>query len=191
MTEEERCGENGAPESCQPEESVAKLKQTLEDARAKISEQEDQYLRLQAEFQNFRRRMMRENARQKHEGALQVVERILPIIDDLERVLEAGRQDDPLCKGVKMIVQSFLDALEDLGVRRIECDGEEFDPHYHEAVTFVSTDEVPKGCVVNQLQTGYRTEDRLIRPARVTVAQPVDADKQEADKQEDEGIKEE
>lgn len=164
----------------QPEETpsdsddatVEELRAKVEELEAALEEEHDRHLRAVAELQNYRKRIAREQGdRQKYAGQ-SVLSAILPVMDNLRRVLEhqaeAGTED--FAKGVEMTVEEFFRVLSQFGVTVIDCEGEEFDPNLHEAVARVETEEVPEGTVIAVDTPGYCLHDRCLRPARVVVA---------------------
>jgi molecular chaperone GrpE len=130
----------------------------------------DRAARQQAEFDNLRKRLAREQAEHKQYAATDVVKSLLPILDSLQRALDAAPADDKMRQGVELIVRQFNDALAKAGVQSIEAKGKRFDPTQHEAVEMVETAEFPDDTVIDELQRGYRIKDRLLRPAMVRVA---------------------
>ena len=127
-------------------------------------------LRLQAEMENVRRnqqRMAQEQARRDQERLLSDM---LGVADNLERALAAAEQDSPLRRGVALTHDELLRVLANHGVQRVEAQGEPFDPHWHEAVGMVPAAGLEPGTVTEVMQSGYRLEERLLRPARVMVA---------------------
>jgi len=146
------------------------------DELAKLAAERDEYLalaqRVQADFENYRKRAVRDQERLVAHAHERLVRELLPILDDLERALEAGEQHEEakLVDGVKLVEQALRSALAKEGLVEIETDGA-FDPHVHEALlTQPSTDAEP-GSVLEVVQRGYRVGDRVVRPARVIVAE--------------------
>ncbi|MBI2815998.1 MAG: nucleotide exchange factor GrpE [Acidobacteria bacterium] len=157
--------EDFTPESAsqQIEEELVKLR----DDNKKLTEQ---LLRKQAEVENFRKRAEREKDEFMQYSLFSAVKELLPILDGFELALNSDGGGEEYRKGVALIYQKLSLALEKLGLKPIECKGQEFDPHKHQAVATVETDEVPEHGVVEELQRGYFFKDRLLRPAMVTVA---------------------
>ena len=146
------------------------------DELSKLEAERDEYLglaqRVQADFENYRKRAVRDQERLVAHAHERLVRELLPILDDLERALEAGEQHEEakLVDGVKLVEQALRSALAKEGLVEIETDGA-FDPHVHEALlTQPSTDAEP-GSVLEVVQRGYRVGDRVVRPARVIVAE--------------------
>ena len=132
----------------------------------------DRLARLQAEFENARKRAAREQQEFKDFAAADTIKSLLPALDSFERALQAPtNQLNEFRGGVELIYKQLQDALAKLGVRAVLAKGEPFDPHVHEAIEMVETTEVPDHHVVDELQRGYKLKDRLLRPAMVKVAQ--------------------
>ena len=131
---------------------------------------QDRLLRTAAEFDNYRKRVERERRELADYTAGEVVKELLPIIDNLERALQASDPDDPLRIGVELIHKQMLDLLRKRGVVPIEALGADFDPNLHEAVSHEESAEHREGEVMSELQRGYKVGDRLLRPAMVKVA---------------------
>jgi molecular chaperone GrpE len=147
----------------------------IEKAQAEIEELKDKYLRSVAEFDNYRKRTLKEKAELILNGGEKAVSAILPIIDDMERAIENGaKTDDPavLCEGMELIYNKMMKALEGLGVKKIETDGADFNTDIHEAVAMVpGMSDDKKGKVIDCLQAGYQLNDKVIRHAKVAVGQ--------------------
>ena len=136
--------------------------------------------RKQAEFENYRKRIERERADMTKFAAAEISKEVLPVLDNLERATDAAshktaaENEKPLREGIEIIFKQFRDILEKQGLAEVEAVGQAFDPHVHEAVSRVETDEYPEGTVVEVFQKGYIFKDRLIRPAMVSVARALD-----------------
>ncbi|HUM05854.1 MAG TPA: nucleotide exchange factor GrpE [Terriglobales bacterium] len=131
----------------------------------------DRLARLQAEFDNARKRAAREQQEFREFAAADVIKGILPVLDSFERALKApGVEGSDLRGGLELIYRQFQDALQKLGVQPIPAVGKEFDPRVHEAIEMVDTNEVKDHHVLDELQRGYKYKDRLLRPAMVRVA---------------------
>jgi len=147
----------------------------LEKAQSEIEELKDKYLRSVAEFDNYRKRTLKEKAELILNGGEKAVSAILPIIDDMERAIENGaKTDDPavLREGMELIYNKMMKALEGLGVKKIETDGADFNTDIHEAVAMVpGIGDDKKGKVIDCLQAGYQLNDKVIRHAKVAVGQ--------------------
>jgi len=140
---------------------------------------QDKYLRLAAEFDNYKRlslREQRDSARFANEGLLK---ELLPILDNLERAVRSSKDKhrrDGLIQGVELTLKQFMETLAKFGVRPIASVGQAFDPSRHEAVARVESNTVPAGSVVDEFQRGYYLHDRILRPAMVTVSANEQAD---------------
>ena len=130
----------------------------------------DRLARLQAEFDNARKRGVREQQDFREFAAADVIKNFLPILDNFERALKANADSTEFRNGIELIYRQFQDALQKIGVQPIVAVGQPFDPRIHEAVEMVDTAEVPDHHVVDELQHGYKYKDRLLRPAMVRVA---------------------
>ena len=132
----------------------------------------DRLARLQAEFDNARKRAVREQQEFREYAAADVIKNFLPILDSFERALKAGgdSNSNDFRNGIELIYRQFQDALQKIGVQPIVSVGQPFDPRVHEAVEMVDTTEVPDHHVLDELQRGYKYKERLLRPAMVRVA---------------------
>jgi len=131
----------------------------------------DRLARLQAEFDNARKRAAREQQEFREFAAADVIKNILPVLDSFERALKAPAGDsNDLRSGLELIYRQFQDALQKMGVRPIESVGKPFDPRVHEAIEMVDTNEAEDHHVLDELQRGYNYKGRLLRPAMVRVA---------------------
>ena len=152
------------------EDKVQKATETLE---TKVKETEDKYARLFAEFDNFRKRSEKEKTQRYDLGVKDIVEKILPAIDNFERGLAAVPEDqaeDSFVVGMNMTYKLLLKALEDAGVKPIEAVGQEFNPDFHNAVMHVDDPEVGDNIVVEEFQKGYTYKDHVVRYSMVKVA---------------------
>jgi molecular chaperone GrpE len=133
---------------------------------------DDAYLRLAADFDNYRKRVAREYAEVTQRATERVLGELLPVVDDLERALEAAAEHEEakLEEGVRLVHRSLSALLERHGLTEIEADGA-FDPHVHEALLARPAEGAESGTVVEVVQKGYRLGDRVVRPARVIVAE--------------------
>jgi molecular chaperone GrpE len=130
----------------------------------------DRLARMQAEFENVRRRTVREQQEFRDYAAADAVKTLLPVVDSFERALQANSDAAEFRSGVELIYKQLQSALAKLSVHPIVSKGEAFDPRYHEAVEMVETSEAPDHQVLEELQRGYKFKDRLLRPAMVKVA---------------------
>lgn len=162
-------------ETAEEQQAADPVMQELEAAKATIEEQKDKYLRLSAEFDNYRKRTMKEKAELIKNGGEKAISAILPILDDLERALHNMQSADDvkaMYEGIDLIYQKFLKGLSQEGLQKMEPVGETFDTDYHEAVALVpAPSEDQKGKVLDCVQTGYKLNDKVIRHAKVVVAQ--------------------
>ncbi|MFO7572327.1 MAG: nucleotide exchange factor GrpE [Gaiellaceae bacterium] len=145
------------------------------DELARVTAERDEYLdllqRVQADFENYRKRAAREQERLVAHAHERIVRDLLPVLDDLERALDAAERHEEaaLVEGVELVEQALRAALAREGLVEIETDGA-FDPHVHEAMLTQEREGVDAGCVLEVVQRGYRLGDRVVRPARVIVA---------------------
>lgn len=153
----------------------AEEKDPLEAAKEEIEQLKTQILYKTAEFDNYRKRTLKEKAELILNGGEKAVGAILPVIDDMERAIENGEKtDDPqvLREGMELIYHKFMKALEGLGVKKIETENADFDTDLHEAVAMVpGLGDDKKGKVIDCLQTGYQLNEKVIRHAKVAVGQ--------------------
>lgn len=155
-----------------PEEET----QTEEENLAKqLEELKDKYLRTVAEFENFKRRTLKEKTELILNGGEKAITAILPIIDDMERAIENAHKQacvDAVEEGWELIYKKLLSTLEGMGVKKIEVDGKDFDVDFHEAVAMVpGMGDDKKGKIIDCVQTGYTLNDKVIRHAKVAVGQ--------------------
>jgi len=144
----------------------------LEKLRSERDTLLDRLARLQAEFENARKRAAREQQEFRDFATADAIKALLPALDSFERALQTpASQPNEFRSGVELIYKQLQDALTKLGVRAVPAKGERFDPHVHEAIEMVETSEVPDHQVIEELQRGYKLKDRLLRPAMVRVAQ--------------------
>ena len=156
-------------------EEPAEEKDPLEQAQAEIAELKNQLLYKVAEFENYRKRTLKEKADLILNGGEKAVSAILPVIDDMERAIEnGGKTDDPqvLREGMELIFHKMIKTLEGLGVKEIETQDADFNTDVHEAVAMVpGMGDDKKGKVIDCLQKGYKLNDKVIRHAKVAVGQ--------------------
>jgi molecular chaperone GrpE len=157
----------------QVERDIAQL---LADAESKRDEYLEIARRTQADFENFRKRMVAEVQAAALRGKVEVARGVVPVLDDLERALSAagldpeGDSDDPLAHGVLLVFRNLRETLSRNGVEVVDPKGDKFDPNFHEALSTVEVADAEAGVVVEVMQKGYRFEGQLIRPAMVVVA---------------------
>lgn len=174
-TEQENAGEeNVEPENTEltNEERVQK---GFDEANEKIAMLEDRYLRQIAEFDNYRKRTMKEKAELIKNGGERTIEAILPVLDDFERALDNMAKDENAAeamKGVELIYNKFIGILKQNGLQKIETEGADFDTDYHEAIAMVPAfEESQKGKVLDCIQSGYMLNEKVIRHAKVAVGE--------------------
>ena len=139
----------------------------------KIEELTDKLTRQMAEFDNFRKRTDREKSQMYEVGAKDVIDKILPVVDNFERGLGAvteEEKEDPFVKGMEQIYKQLMTTLEGIGVKPIEAVGNEFDPDFHNAVMHVEDEEVGENIIVEEFQKGYMYRDSVVRHSMVKVA---------------------
>ena len=179
--------EEVAPEAAQTEETPAEetpaqeltveeqLANMLAEAQQMVNEEKDRYLRLAAEFDNYRKRTLKEKAELIKNGGEKTLTAILPVLDDFERALknmEATEETRAMKEGVELIFNKFNKVLEQEGLQKIETEGQAFDVDFHEAIALIpAPSEDMKGKILDCVQTGYKLNDKVIRHAKVAVAQ--------------------
>lgn len=150
---------------------VDALKKQLEEANAKATEFRDSWMRSQAEFQNYKKRLERDNELTYVNMKGDIVKKVLPVLDDLERALQNRPADNSWANGIELIARKLQNVLDSEGIKRIEAEGQEFNPNFHEAISHEPADGVKSGFVIAVVQNGYMLGERVIRPALVRVAQ--------------------
>ncbi len=152
-------------------EQLESVQAELETARQERDHLLDRLARLQAEFDNYRKRSAREQQDFRDYALAEALKSLLPVLDSFDRALSTPeRSSEEFHQGIELINRQFHDALGKLGVQPIEAQGEPFDPNLHQAVQMVETDEAEDHHVLDELQRGYKLKDRLLRPAMVRVA---------------------
>ena len=159
----------------EPLSEVDQLKLQLAEAEAKIADLQDRYLRQAAEFDNYRKRTMKEKADLIKSAAEKVMVAELPIVDDMDRAMdnmEKGMDADACIEGFKLIAQKFKNTLTQQGLEKIETEGQNFDTDFHEAIALIPapTEEL-KGKILDCVQQGYKLGDKVIRHSKVAVGQ--------------------
>lgn len=151
---------------------IETLEKQLEEAESKVSEYKDGWMRSQAEFQNYRKRIERDNEMTYASMKGDIIKKVLPVLDDLERALQNRPSNSGAwVSGIELIQKKLLSILEAEGVQRIEAVGAAFDPNFHEAISHEPIVGVQSGHVIAVVQNGYMLGERVIRPALVRVAQ--------------------
>ncbi len=169
--------ENETEGTAKEKKGLGKKKKTdkkTEAYEAKIAELDDRVKRQMAEFENFRKRTEKEKATMFEMGAKSVIEKILPVVDNFERGLQAIPEEDknsPFAEGMNKIYKQMMTELEGLGVKPIEAVGKEFDPNFHNAVMQVESDEYEEGVIAQELLKGYTYRDTVVRYSMVAVTQ--------------------
>ncbi len=195
MAEDEPNQQQSEPSSAAPESAAktgqpetAGLPEKIAALEAQNAQVRDQLLRKAAEFENYKRRTENDFAALTKYAGENVIVRILPILDDLDRSLKSAREsagNESLIRGIELIQQKFLKALEGLGLKTMECAGKEFDVAYHDALLQVPRSDVAPHTVVEEVEKGYLLFDKVIRHAKVIVSAPADgtAPKEEGGKE--------
>ena len=167
--------QNDQAEEAAPLTHEEQLEKELEDAQAVIEEQKDKYLRLSAEFDNYRKRTMKEKAELILNGGEKSISSILPVIDDFERAIktmETAKDVKAVKEGVELIYNKFMAVMAQNGVKVIETKDQPLDTDYHEAIAVIpAPSEEQKGKILDCVQTGYTLDDKVIRHAKVVVGE--------------------
>ena len=172
-TAENADAEASEADSEDPDKKKSFFKKKKDPRDEKIEELTDRVKRQMAEFENFRKRTDKEKSAMYEMGAKDIIERILPVIDNFERGLATVPEDakeTPLAEGMEKIYKQFRKTLEEAGVKAIEAVGQEFDPNYHNAVMHVDDDSLGENIVAEELQKGYMYRDSVVRHSMVKVA---------------------
>ena len=171
--EKSEAGENEENNETEEKANTPEEKDPLDAANEQIEKLKDQLLRTIAEFDNYKKRTMKEKAELILNGSEKTVTAILPVLDDFERAM-ADQTDDPqaIKEGMELIFKKFVKTLEGLGVKKIDTDDKDFDVDFHEAIAMVpGMGDDKKGKVIDCVQTGYMLNDKVIRHAKVAVGQ--------------------
>jgi len=167
-------GEDGdSPSAASPQNggAAAEAESELEKVKAERAAYLDRAARIQAEFENFRKRSVRQQEEFREYAVADAIKSLLPILDSLDRAIKTKAVSlEDFRSGIELIDKQFHDALAKLGVEPLEAEGQAFDPNFHQAVQMVDTNEVEDNHVIDELQRGYKLKDRLLRPAMVRVA---------------------
>jgi molecular chaperone GrpE len=137
---------------------------------AEKAELQDRWLRSEAEFQNFKRRVERERLDRIEYASMEAVRTLLPVLDDFERALQVETADKEYAAGIELIYSRFAEALKKLGLEPTDSKGQPFDPQVHHAVDMTETDAAPDHTILEEYRRGYNFKGRLLRPAMVKVA---------------------
>jgi molecular chaperone GrpE len=166
-----------APEAGMPEVNeqltaeIEALKRQLETTEAKLAESVEGWQRSVADFQNYRKRVERDNELMYSSMKGDIVKKVLPALDDLERAMQNRPTDSAWANGIELIARKLQNMLAAEGLKRIEAEGVEFNPTFHEAISHEPAENVASGHVIAVVQNGYMLGERVIRPALVRVAQ--------------------
>jgi molecular chaperone GrpE len=160
-----------AAASPDPSPALAELEKQLAEAQSQAAEYKDGWQRSVADFQNYRRRVEAEKAETYQNAVGSIIKRYLPILDDMERALAARPADLAWVDGIDLIYRKLQSILEAEGLKRIEAEGQMFDPNFHEAIMQEPSEGYASGQVTAVVQNGYMLGERVIRPAMVKVAQ--------------------
>lgn len=145
----------------------------LDKLRAELEEQQQRLLRVQADYDNFRRRTVKEKEDLAKYASAKLISELLPVIDNFERALGTVSDNEEVVaysKGVEMIIRQFENVLQAEGLKKMEAVGEVFNPEFHQAIMQVESDEYEDGIVVEEVQSGYLLKDKVLRPAMVKVS---------------------
>ena len=167
-------GDDSVEEGTEISDREPTVEERAADAESKYKEMQDRYLRLNAEFDNYKKRMMRENSDRLKYFNMELIKELLPSVDNLERAIShAGDENSDLenmIEGLQMVYKSMQEAFGKFGVSEIESIGKEFDPNCHQAVGMIESQEVPENHVAEECLKGYYLHDRIIRPTMVRVS---------------------
>ena len=171
---EETTSEEISGESVGPKESEETEKDLLEKERSHARNMEERFLRVNAEFENYKKRIVRENSERFKYFNLDLIKELLPSLDNLERAITHAKSEnkdfDSMIEGLEMVNKMTHEVFEKFGVSRVKTVGEVFDPNIHQAVGVVQSDSVPENHIVEECLGGYLLHDRIIRPAMVRVS---------------------
>ena len=178
MTDEAACDQEAVAQEEAPAEELTveeQLVKDLEGAQKEVEDLKDKHLRLSAEFDNYRKRTLKETAELIKNGAEKTLTAILPVLDDFERAIknmESSEENKAMLEGVQLIHTKFLKVLAQEGLQKIETEGKDFDTDFCEAIALIpAPSEELKGKILDCVQTGYMLNDKVIRHAKVAVAQ--------------------
>jgi len=166
---------DGGDASAAPASEADRLRGEMDQVKAELAERYDAFLRLQAEFENFKKRMYKEQAEQLKYAQLPLLKDLTQAMDNLERALahiraQSGADAQGLAGGLDLVAKQLRETFEKFGMVRVKTAGASFDPTRHEAVTVTETDQVPENQVLQEFQAGYLLHDRVVRPAMVSVS---------------------
>jgi molecular chaperone GrpE len=173
--------------SVKPEETENKQQEALETAQNEAKENYERYLRISAEFENYKKRAAREMNDFRKFANESIFKELLGVVDNLKRAIDSAKGHDQsvdaILKGVNLTLEDILRIFEKFNVRPVEALGKPFDPAFHQAIQQQETDEHPENTVIEELQEGYLIHDRLLRPAMAIVAKPIPGSQPQADEQ--------
>lgn len=168
---EEKVQQQEPETSKKTDDESEKLKAALDAKTKECEAADDRYKRLAAEFDNYKKRTVKEKESIYADSVCDVVEKMLPVLDNLERAIESfDDKESEHCKGVEMVLRQTVDILKKIGVEEIEAVGEKFDPTMHNAVMHIDDDKYGESTVSQQFQKGYKYKDKVIRYSMVQVA---------------------
>ncbi|MBS6610997.1 MULTISPECIES: nucleotide exchange factor GrpE [Peptoniphilus] len=163
--------EKDETEEIENEEGSEEVKEEASDEDEKYKNLMDKFMRLQADFSNYKRRTETQKSEFVELGVKKIVNDLLPVIDNFERAMDSIGDKDSTYDGIRMIKDQLTDVLKNEGIVEMKALGEEFDPMYHHAVLTEDSDEYESGYVIEVLQKGYLIDDKTLRPAMVKVSQ--------------------
>jgi len=167
----------------EPKPEAEKTQQAKEEKKDEKKELIDTLQRLQAEFENYKKRVDKENCELIRCANEDLIIKILPIIDNFELALKSCRAKDDFYKGMELIYSQLMDTLHSQGLKHIECIGKKFDPYYHEALLVEESDK-EENIIIEELQKGYLLNDKVIRHSKVKIAKKKREEKKEEKKEE-------
>ena len=174
MSKENKTAVNNEEETIKEEQTVAEETaeetEEVDEFKQKYDELYDKYLRMLAEYDNFKKRTQKEKDELYAFAVADTLEKLLPVLDNLERAADAAAEKSPLSDGVKMVLKQFGETLEKMNVTPIEAVGKEFDPNIHNAVMHIEDENIVTNTVVEEFQKGYKYKEKVIRHSMVKVA---------------------
>ena len=165
----EDAGETTEGEAAEEEAKEAEAKKAEEEAKKAEEAESERYMRLMAEFQNFKRRVAKEKSDIHAYANEKIVGDLLPVLDNFERALDTETEDEGYAKGMQLIFEQLKTALNNAGLEEIKAMDEEFDPNVHNAVMTETIEDKEDGIITKVLQKGYRLKDKVVRPSMVAV----------------------
>lgn len=176
---------------------IESLRSEIEKKSQQAKENQDKYVRLYAEFENYKKRVVKDQAEFLKFANERLIKDILPVIDNLDRAVEHAKEPSEgskgelqdikgLIAGIELTIKQFKDVLGSLGVEEVKSVGEPFDPSRHEAVSHVETDKYDNNIIINEFQKGYMLNNRILRPAMVSVAKRLEKKEDTVSEQDEE-----